>query len=299
MRSQPRSWTSLFTKLGIRRKKRNSRPINGQRRKLRFEQFEDRCMLAAFTVNVDYDVNTFDINDSIVTLREAVDRADATQAPDIINFASSLDGATITLGIDEFGNNLNFSSLNGDLDITESVTIDASMLTSLTVDASGNDNDVNVDDGGGSRIFDISGSGLVTLDGLTLTGGDVTGSGGAISTTASLEIKNSVISNNHAEGISGFQRGTGGGIHGLLGNAETATISNSTITGNSTSQLPPGYSGPYGGGGLFFDLRSGSNLTIQASVIDNNQSDFGGGGANLGTAEVPDRWGLYSTACAA
>ena len=162
------------------------------RRLLRHEQLEDRRMLATLTVSVDDD-GAIAENDGNLTLREAVAYVNQDAFPgvndqahitgtlgtnDTILFDSSLAGGTILL-------------TEGELDITEAVTIDASTLSgSLTVDASGNDNDVNVDNGGGTRVFHIDlfadpgQTEQVTLAGLTITGGDhplianVTSSGG-------------------------------------------------------------------------------------------------------------------------
>lgn len=73
----------------------------------------------------------------------------------------------------------------GELVITEAVTIDA-LGQNITINASGNDNDVNVDDGGGSRVFNIvllnfPSTQEVLLSGLTIVGSDVNGNGGAVS----------------------------------------------------------------------------------------------------------------------
>jgi hypothetical protein len=87
MRRQPSSWTSLFAKLGLGRKKRRSSNGNAFNSRFRFEQCEDRRMLATFTVNVAYDANTFSDQDSIVTLREAVFRANQDDADLDLAFA--------------------------------------------------------------------------------------------------------------------------------------------------------------------------------------------------------------------
>ena len=216
MRSQPHSWTTLFTKLGMGRKKRNSLPTNGQRRKLCFEQFEDRRMLAAFTVNVAYDTITTDTDNAVITLREAVFRANQTQAHDTILFHPNLTGKTITLGKDAAGADLNLGSEAGELKITEAVTIDA-QGKDITIDASGNDNTPGVNDGQGSRVFNLEITALagetqkVTLDGLTITGGDT------------------------AVGMS--DPGPGGGIHLKGGGAGNVSfvIRNSKITGNAST----------------------------------------------------------------
>jgi hypothetical protein len=81
---------------------------------------------------------------------------------DRIVFASSLNGATITL-------------TEGELSISDAVTIDASMLAlGLTIDASGNDPTGNGPTdvaGDGSSVFSINlASGAATLRHLKMTG---------------------------------------------------------------------------------------------------------------------------------
>ncbi len=108
MRSQSNSWTALLAKLGINLKRNYSRftKSNARSRKLRFENCEDRRMLAVFTVTNPGDAveNT---PAAIGTLRKAIFDAEQTDDHDTINFASNLDGATITLGKDAAGNSLN------------------------------------------------------------------------------------------------------------------------------------------------------------------------------------------------
>jgi hypothetical protein len=135
-------------------------------------------MLATFTVTTDADApeNT---PAAIGTFRQAIHDADQTLESDTINFAANLNNQTITL-------------TQGELSITNSVTIDARMLPlGLTID--GNDPDRNDPipvAGNGNRIFNIEyGASSVKLLGpvgptprLRLTGGDPsdTQGGGAI-----------------------------------------------------------------------------------------------------------------------
>jgi hypothetical protein len=116
MASQPFSWSTLLYRLGLRRQKRRSRPAVRYRRQLRFEQCEDRAMLAPITVT-----SYLDNGDGAkLTLREAIEQANANNEADTISFstnpADGLNGATITL-------------LSGELDIDQddNLTIDASM----------------------------------------------------------------------------------------------------------------------------------------------------------------------------
>ncbi len=81
--------------------------------------------------------------------------------------------------------------------------------------------------GDGSRVFNIDdGNALsainVGISGLTLTGGDVTGSGGAILSNENLTVSDStVIDNSATEG--------GGGIYSAAG---SLTITRSTVSAN-------------------------------------------------------------------
>ncbi len=195
---------SFFSRFELNRAKKANKAAKqsreyGRNRRLRHELLEDRRMLAILTVNVLHDDvdNGNPINDGDLTLRDAItyvngfdpgsldiesngvvhiDLTEPLGTNDTILFAPSLDGNTITLGIDAAGNNLDLGSA-GELSITNSVTIDA-QRQGIKIDASGNDLTPNVNNGDGSRVFDIDihaeagESKPVTIDGLTLTGGE-------------------------------------------------------------------------------------------------------------------------------
>ena len=95
----------------------------------------------------------------------------------------------------------------------------------------------------------------MTISGLTLTGGDVAGDGGAILNRAKLSIVDCTISGNRAS-----NRGGGGANFG--GNL---TVTASTITGNSSLS---------DGGGVYSELGS---LTIVAAEVSGNAASNGGG----------------------
>ena len=139
MRSYLNSWSTVLAKLGYRRKRTHVCRSTNHGRKLRFEQCEDRRMLATFTVNSIIDPSTFSLTDSEVSLREAVFRANEFTNLDTIDFAASLNDATITL-------------TQGQLSITNSVTIkgtDANGVSrNITIDgANGTDHEANTGDG--------------------------------------------------------------------------------------------------------------------------------------------------------
>src|SRR5262249_9373189 len=146
-----------------RSKRRSAHSAVGaiRNRRLAFEPLEDRRLLS-ITVNT-----LVDENDGIaiggISLRDAI----AAAAPgDTINFAPSLTAGgppTILL-------------THGDLLIDKNLTINGPGSTRLTIDASGDDPTPTINNGDGSRIFQIYNQGFlptVSLAGLSLTGGDL------------------------------------------------------------------------------------------------------------------------------
>jgi hypothetical protein len=120
------------------------------------------------------------------------------------------------------------------------------------------------------RIFEVATgsnptSGDLSLDHLTLTGGNVSESGGgAIRNFGQLEIDHSVLTGNKALG------------GGAIGSTGTATIDHSEIMHNMATSTPDVM--PAGGGGI---INRGGTLTIDHSDISWN-SAFGGGGIATG-----------------
>ncbi len=149
-----------------------------------------------------------------------------------INFDASLSGQTIML--------------NSTLLIYKDLTIDGSALASR-VKISGN-NSATV-----FHVFDFT----VTLNSLIITKGNSgSGAGGGIQTSGTLNIENSVISENSG--------GFGGGIQ----NIGTLSVTNSTFSDNLAFE----------GGGI---LNSGL-LTIANSTFSSNMAKNGGGIVNNG-----------------
>ena len=147
------------TSLRSRSKHRNRGVM---RRRLHCEVLEDRRMLAQVTTHLDVVSPT----DEVVSFGQAIRDAIAGE---VVTFAATLSGKTI-----------NVAENFGDFLIDESLTIDASMLLAgITIQAFdpdlGQPNEIK---GNGSRIFDITdpfGVTVVTMKGLTLTGGDIGG----------------------------------------------------------------------------------------------------------------------------
>jgi Right handed beta helix region len=122
--------------------------------------------------------------------------------------------------------------------------------------------------GGGGGIWGTDGA-TVTVSGSAINGNGGCAGGGIDVDDAQLTVTNSTISGN---GISGpCQGGPGGGI--ALGNG-TLTMTNTTISDNSAGGVPNGI-----GGGMFL-FGNGTTATITDSTISNNStgSDGGGGG---------------------
>jgi hypothetical protein len=185
-------------------------------------------------VDLEIDENDGDYNAGDLSLREAIGLANGNIGNDVITFASNMLGKRILLSW-------------GELQIVDDLVIDATSLGGrLTIDASGNDPTAAAPAAGdGSRVMSINdGDGLssihVELIGLTLTGGDILGNGGAIETTESL------------------------------------TVSQSTIFDNSALTLAPTGTGLEGAGGAIH-VDAGGSLVINHSTLHKNLSDVGGG----------------------
>jgi CSLREA domain-containing protein len=228
--------------------------LNRNERRLRVEALEDRRMLALVTVNTFAD--TVDFNDGVTSLREAIFATNVVGGADTIDFAAALTAggpATLTL-------------MQGELKITDDLSINGPGANLLKIDASGNDPtpDSTLDDGDatndfdGSRVFNVDAGPAsvpnVSISGLTLTGGDVSGAGGAIRNVENLTVTDVAISGNVAW--------RGGGIA-----ARSLAVGNSVISGNSAQSE---------GGGIYAYGFS-SVVTVASSRVVNNDARYGGG----------------------
>ncbi|MEP7293343.1 MAG: right-handed parallel beta-helix repeat-containing protein, partial [Chloroflexota bacterium] len=143
---------------------------------------------------------------------------------------------------------------------------------------------LNVEVGGASpelRAFYINGSGNLTVNSLTISGGSLTSAGGgAILNDGTLSLQFSTLSGNRSTGNGGqlynngtvnidsttFQNGMGVNGAGLYNGGGTVNISRSTFQNNSASDS---------GGGIFVNAGSVSLLN---STLSGNNGTFGGGG---------------------
>lgn len=183
------------------------------------------------------------------SLRDALTTANADAAngqSDTILFDPDLAGQTIslvqgTLALDGAGSG--------------TITIDASSLSSITVN-------------GGNAVEDLSVSSGVTahIKGLTITGGSASGDGGGIFNAGSLTLTSCDVSGNSATA-------NGGGLF----SDGYAGVNNCVFTLNDA----PGY-----GGSVFNDL--GGTLSVSNTVLSDSTAGGGGGVGNLGSATISD-----------
>jgi hypothetical protein len=144
---------------------------------------------------------------------------------------------------------------NGDLDVNTAVPV--------TIVAKGPDVTIR-QTCPGERVLDGRGKGLLTLTGMTLTGGASSGRGGGIQGGA-IALSRVTLTGNHS-------RMDGGGIC-----ASTVTLDEATITNN-------GADGTAIGGGMFVSALA----TIQRSTIERNIAGRGFGIASHGTVKITD-----------
>ena len=256
----------------------------------------------------------------VTTTSDEVNNTDfVTSLREAINFANSQAGTdTITFDSTVFSGGLNsLIRLGGmELPITESLTIDASNATDVVITADATENDRLVT---GTFITDVAaslnnsasslndnsrvlnftaGSGDLTLQGLTITGGrttvDFDGGGGIrFNSSGTLTLNQSSVSGNRTSGdfaigggilapsgavmltgstVSGnfsVDVGGGGGGGGIYSVSGTVSLRNSTVSGNSTT-------GNQVSGGGVFSARGAVTLT-GSTVTGNSSGDRGGG----------------------
>lgn len=201
------------------------------------------------------------------SLREAVLVA---QEGDAIGFAPSLDGATIALG--------------SELTIARGIVIDAP-ANGITLDGNGNGPVMVIEapvnggsvtmkrlrvTGGSGGIFAFSGA--IALEDCTIEGNSGGASGGIFVVNGTLSLLRTVVRNNTS-------RNYGGGV--LVEMGATATITNSTISGNSSEQA---------GGGI----QANGDVMLIGSTVSGNTARFGGGGLASQAAVVVIRNSTFS-----
>jgi uncharacterized repeat protein (TIGR01451 family)/CSLREA domain-containing protein len=209
------------------------------------------------------------------SLREAILVANYNGAPgDVIVFAPSLDGATITL-----------STALGGLWIGSDTgtTIDAISLAMITIDANGiaiplslNSANITIQGpititnagAGGAAIALNPGADFASLQGVTVT--NSAGAGIYLNGVNTVTISNSSISGNDAEGV-------------VVRDSSVVSIDNSTVSNNGQNGLSSGV----------FIVGTSSRTVVSLNTIEDNggngvtvQEDFGTGNAPESTSIV-------------
>ncbi len=223
---------------------------------LHFQELESRRLLATFQVDNVSDGPIAAAGDLPGSLRQAVFDANSNPGDDRIEFdAIRLTGGKSSLIRLTFG----------ELEIKETLTIDGSTATGVTITGDVNNNDItdavyvtDVDASGDALLADnskllnfVSETGDLTLDGITLTGGR--------STEANERLEEGGFETTHS----------GGGLRFLSDG--TLTLTASSVSGNSTAGRGAE------GGGIFIP---GGRLELTNSNVDGNYSfgDFANGG---------------------
>ena len=179
---------------------------------------------------------------SVCTLRAAIQTANANPGADTITFAASLPSPAV-FTLSRMGND--DTALNGDLDITEDLTL------------IGNGAARTILDGNGAvlqeRVLHITGANIkVTVTGITVRNGRAQ-DGGGVYNSGELTVLSSAISGNRAVFV-------GGGLY----NSGVMTVTKTTINGNASEQ----------GGGVYIN----GPVWLDQSTVHNNSATLGGGG---------------------
>ncbi|MCA9102605.1 MAG: hypothetical protein KDA63_15705 [Planctomycetales bacterium] len=190
----------------------------------------------ALVVDTNVDESDGDYSALDLSLREAIELANANPGADTITFAGSLAGNPIKLVL-------------GQLTISDGVTITGLGANDLVIDAQDN-----------SRVMRVTGVVDVEISGLTLTGGNADRGGGLFNdvdaTTQLIEV---VVDGNEA--TNNFDTGAG------IWNGGDLSVIDSRITGNTGTG-----SNTYGGG----IRNSGMLAILRTTIAGNSSYDGGG-----------------------
>ena len=229
------------------------------RRRLLAEALEPRHLLATLTVNSDLD-NTI-VDDGLVTLREAIIAANTDATTDLGHTGSVAD--TIEFESTIFGLQKTIVLAGTQLTISSDLTINGPGADMLTIHGGGTSRVFAVNDGDRDTLATVS------LNGMTISGGSLSGSGGGIFTRENLSISETHITGNAASSLGG----------GIFTNGGDLNVTSSTIEGNTASR----------GGGLATRTTSPGNSTLENagqvtvlnSTISGNSATNRGGGVEV------------------
>ncbi|HEX3248034.1 MAG TPA: choice-of-anchor Q domain-containing protein [Pyrinomonadaceae bacterium] len=173
--------------------------------------------------------------------------------------ANACDGATITFdAAGVFATPQTIALTTGEIVIDKNLTINAG-TSQVTIS------------GGTSRVFNINSGQSLNIIGLTLSGSNASGDGGAIVNNGALTIVDSTLSGNTAT--------ADGGAISTTASATTLMLINTTISGNSAA-------GSGGGVIVLGGTATSINSTITNNFADSDNNSLGDGGgirAHAGT----------------
>ncbi len=229
------------------------------RRIRKFEALEDRRLLTTFHVTTVADV--VNPNDGKISLREAIDLANAHPGPDVVVLKAGPSAYKITIAGGGEDNNE-----TGDFDITDDLTIKSAGSGFPTISGNGLDRVFHIPNG--SDGVDLTLNHVIVTGGIARSPGS--GRGGGVSAEADNNtisiINNASIKNNISTGPGG---GLGGGIYNQTG---SVNVINSHVDNNSAAAGIQGL-----GGGIYLSLSNGA-VTITNSTVNNNSAYQVGGG---------------------
>ncbi len=250
----------------------DSRPA--RRGRMALESLEPRRLLTQFAVDTLVDESDGDFSAGDLSLREAIEQANANPGEDTIVFDEALNGGTIVLS-------------SGALELTD--------VSRTTINGSGSAN-LSLSGNNLTRVFAIADGATATITGLTITEGNASPIGGGILNQGDLTLEDAAIVANAAVS-SGGGIANSGGVLSLSGTrleqnisgADGAGLSNFddgvvtlddvTLSGNSSATR---------GGGLLNNSPLGTVVVRNATIEGNTTGTFGAGVFNLGTLTMND-----------
>jgi CSLREA domain-containing protein len=221
--------------------------------------------ISTFVVDTLTDESNGNYDAGDLSLREALELANASSGEDMIEFSPSLFAAgPQTLMLAQRG-----------LLSTGSIDLRGPGANLLTIDASGNDPTPDRVDGRGSFVFLLTGSpstSIAVLSGLRLTGGDFY-SGGGVSSAIDLALVSVEIIGNSASFGSGLY------TTGSLTMINSRVADNEALIGSAVE--------------IFHDRRMLNPALILHSIIENNATTFpnaGAGGIQVSSNSNASPW---------
>lgn len=226
-----------------------------------------------FRVNSGYDINDLTPGNGLCvayliiippfvlpfcTLRGAIEESNSLPGEDSIELPAG------TLSLTRAGTDEDLAA-EGDLDITDSLTITGKGVDQTFIDANELD-----------RVMDITAANVsVTLKNVTLMNGRIAvvasrsiQGGGALRNRGSLVLQNVVLQQHRVEGDKVYNQG------GILRNSGQCSISGSTLQQGKA----------YAGGAIY--NAYGGTIFIVSSTINSNEAEVGAGGNNQGRMTI-------------